>query len=115
MRFESGSPELNELLDLFIAEANEGLQTMEKAVLRLENAPDDPELLPTLFRAAHTLKGNSASLGFADLTGFTHGLEDVLDKLRSGELTPAPHITTLLLESVDALREMLAEAVGAQP
>ena len=100
------------LLSLFFEESEEGLAAMEQALLVLEEAPADPEPLNTLFRAAHTLKGNSGSLGFAELAALTQGLEDVLDRLRRGSLCVDRDVIDLLLVSVDALRALLREARG---
>jgi two-component system, chemotaxis family, sensor kinase CheA len=102
--------ERDALMRLFFEESEEGLLAMEHALLVLEENPADAEPLKTLFRVAHTLKGNSGSLGFARLAAVTHGLEDVLARLRGGSLAVSREVIDLLLESVDVLREMLAEA-----
>jgi two-component system chemotaxis sensor kinase CheA len=100
------------LVRLFFEESDEGLLSMEEALVRLEQVPGDGDALRTLFRVAHTLKGNAASLGFSDLAEVTHGMEDVLARLRSGTLGVSREVTDLLLASVDALREMLTEVRG---
>ena len=100
------------LVSLFFEEAEEGLVAMEQALVALEERPFDTEALQTLFRVAHTLKGNAASLGFTELAEVTHGLEDVLDRLRSSALAVDRDVIDVLLESVDVLREMLGEAKG---
>jgi two-component system chemotaxis sensor kinase CheA len=100
------------LTRLFFEESEEGLAAMEHALLLLEENPKDTESLQTLFRVAHTLKGNSGSLGFTDLAAMTHGLEDVLDRLRAGSLAVTRDVIDLLLESVDVLRAMLLETRG---
>jgi len=99
------------LVRLFFEESEEGLLAMEEALVALESH-GDPEALGTLFRVAHTLKGNAASLGFTELAEVTHGLEDVLDRLRSSALAVDRDVIDVLLESVDVLRELLAEAKG---
>jgi two-component system, chemotaxis family, sensor kinase CheA len=101
-------PDREALLVMFQAEAEEGFAAMEESLLALESSPDAPEVLGGLFRAAHTLKGNAASLGFEGLAEFAHVLEDVLDRVRGG-IVPVTHdLCTLLLECVDALRAILA-------
>jgi len=100
------------LVRLFFEESEEGLAAMEQALVTLEQRPGDGDALKTAFRVAHTLKGNAASLGFAELAGVTHEVEDVLDRLRSGSLEASQQVTDLLLAAVDTLREMLAEARG---
>ena len=99
----------DELLRLFFEESEEGLETMEEALVILETSPQDTGVLATLFRVAHTLKGNAGSLGFVDLAQVTHHLEDVLDRLRSGSLEVSREVVDVLLASVDVLRGMLAE------
>jgi len=100
------------LVRLFFEESDEGLAALEQALLTLEGRPDDEDSLKTAFRVAHTLKGNASSLGFDELAGVTHEVEDVLDRLRSGALALSRQVTDLLLAAVDTLREMLAEAHG---
>ena len=99
------------LLLTFIAETEENLRVMEEGLLSLEARPDDPEVLQTIFRMAHTLKGNSASLGFSGVAEFAHALEDQLERLRKRTRAATPGLVTVLLESIDALREMLPVAV----
>lgn len=100
------------LLGVFLAEAEERLTQMEEGLVALEEHPNDDELLQGIFRAAHTLKGNSATLGFGALTELTHVLEDLLEKVRKRRLVATPTLVTLLLESVDALRQLLSDAAG---
>jgi len=99
------------LLLTFIAETEENLRTIEEGLLALERRPDDAEVLQTVFRMAHTLKGNSASLGFTGVAEFAHALEDQLERLRKRSRPVTAGLVTALLEAVDALREMLPVAV----
>lgn len=99
------------LLLTFIAETEENLRVMEEGLLSLETRPDDTEVLQTIFRMAHTLKGNSASLGFTGVAEFAHALEDQLERLRKRTRAATPELVTALLASIDALREMLPVAV----
>jgi two-component system, chemotaxis family, sensor kinase CheA len=98
-----------ELLALYSAEADEVLGRLEQGIVQLESEPGDAELLSGVFRGAHTLKGNSAALGFVGVAEYCHGLEDVLDRLRGGQTSLTPALATLLLRVVDALRAMLAD------
>ncbi|HEY7514056.1 MAG TPA: Hpt domain-containing protein [Vicinamibacteria bacterium] len=102
--------DLEGLMRTFFGECEESLHAMEQALLALEARPEDPEQVQILFRMAHSLKGNAMSLGFTDLAEFTHGLEEVLDRLRSRETAVTAETVSLLLASVDALREMLPAA-----
>ena len=98
------------LLQVFVAEAQEGLATMEQCLVALETRPDDAELVNELFRAAHTLKGNSASLGFSAIAEFTHVLEDLLHPLAREGARATRSFMTLLLEAVDLLRGQVEKA-----
>ena len=62
----------------------------QEPVLQLEAGGVNPELLHTVFRAAHSIKGGSASFGFVAIAGFTHVVESVLDRMRDGALDPSP-------------------------
>jgi two-component system chemotaxis sensor kinase CheA len=95
------------LLDLFRAESEEHLALMEEALIALEASPEDPEPLRAVFRVAHTLKGNSNSLGFSGLAECAHALEDLLERARDGGLVVTPSLVGLLLEAADGLRDMV--------
>jgi two-component system chemotaxis sensor kinase CheA len=76
------------VLASFLAETEEGLNLMEQSLLAMESTPSDPELLPNIFRVAHSLKGNATSLNFKELAGFAHVVEDMLDVLRQQQAVP---------------------------
>ncbi len=97
----------------FFEETEDILADLEKLLLRLASAPNEPELLNTIFRCAHSIKGGSATFGFADMARFTHSLETLLDLLRNGKAQVDTQITHLLLESLDQLKALLAVARGA--
>jgi two-component system chemotaxis sensor kinase CheA len=98
------------ILQVFFEEAEELLQTYEEGVLGLEQAPHDRELLHSIFRSAHTLKGNSSMLGFERIATLTHALEDLLVKLRGGESTPGREVIDTLLAANDVLRDLMGRA-----
>jgi two-component system, chemotaxis family, sensor kinase CheA len=100
-----------ELFPIFQAEAEEGLAVMEQTLVLLEHRPDDAELLNTLFRMAHTLKGNADSLGIRPMTEVAHVAEDVLHGLRARTLRVTRERVDVLLQSVDVLRAFLAMSV----
>src|SRR4029453_2307972 len=108
---ESNFIDRAELLQIFSAESEENLRDMEVAFVQLETTPQDEETLQTIFRAAHTIKGNAASLGFPALAKFAHGVEDVLDGLRTGATVLTTPLATILLQAVDALRQLTPGAV----
>lgn len=97
------------LLDLFIAESDEGLTAAEEALLALERTPEDSESLASAFRAVHSLKGNSGIFDFEAITRIAHAMEDLLERLRAGQTVVSNGIVTLLLESIDVLRGLLYE------
>ena len=101
---------LDPTLEVFFEEAAELLRDFEEGLLRLERAPRDPEVLNRVFRSAHTLKGNSGMLGFEAIGRFTHVLENVLSRLRSGDLELTRGIVSTLLAAADVLRELLQRA-----
>ena len=101
-----------ELLQIFSAESEENLRDRELAFVQLESSPQDDETLQAIFRAAHTIKGNAAGLGFPALAKFAHGVEDVLDGLRTGAMVLTTPLATLLLQTVDALRQLVVAAVN---
>jgi two-component system, chemotaxis family, sensor kinase CheA len=100
-----------ELLQIFSAESEENLREMEVSFVQLESTPQDEETLQAIFRAAHTIKGNAAGLGFPALAKFAHGVEDVLDGLRTGAMVLTTPLATILLQTVDALRQLVSAAV----
>jgi two-component system, chemotaxis family, sensor kinase CheA len=107
--------ERDAIVQTFLGESQEGLAVMEEVLIALEVRGDDPELLGTVFRLAHTLKGNGSSLGYDGLVHFCHTLEDLLDRLRERSLPVTSELIALLLRAVDALREMVpAAAAGAE-
>ncbi|MGV3524542.1 MAG: chemotaxis protein CheA [Candidatus Sericytochromatia bacterium] len=96
-----------EIIADFIVEAGEFLQQLDRDLIRMEQTPDDLELLNGIFRAVHTIKGNASFLGFDKLTRFTHQLENVLDRLRSGDMNATPEIMDLILEGIDIMRALI--------
>lgn len=98
------------LMATFVAETEEGLATLEERLVALERRPDDAEALGEIFRVIHTLKGDAGTLGFSLLADFAHRLEDPLEALRAGEIQAGESLVSLLLEAVDVLRGMLANA-----
>ncbi|MFY9844789.1 MAG: chemotaxis protein CheA [Terriglobales bacterium] len=98
------------ILASFLAESEEGLDVMEQALIQMESNPSDTELLPSIFRVAHTIKGNATSLALSELAGFAHVVEDLLDVFREQQAVPSADVISLLLKAVDELRSMVAGA-----
>jgi two-component system chemotaxis sensor kinase CheA len=99
----------------FYEESFEALDSMESALLKLNVGTPDKELIGTIFRVAHSIKGGSATFGFTEIASFTHTLETMLDELRSGKMQATRSVCDLLLKSVDVLREMLRAVQHKQP
>lgn len=94
---------------VFFEESLEGLDAMENGLLQItDGAPVDPELINTIFRAAHSIKGGSGTFGFKAITEFTHVMETLLDEVRDGKRLLDSRAVELLLRSCDCLREMIS-------
>ncbi|NEV64876.1 chemotaxis protein CheA [Thiorhodococcus minor] len=91
----------NDPREAFVQEVDELLEAMESALLSLEETPEDPELLHTLFRAMHTIKGTAGVFGFDPIVDFTHRVEGVVDGLRSGERALDEPLIAILLSCRD--------------
>ena len=100
-------PQNEELLQDFFAEAEMQVEALESNVLVLENDPGNHDAIDEIFRAAHTLKGASATVQMDELSEFTHLVEDVLDRIRNDELTVDGSIVDTLLSSIDVVKAML--------
>jgi two-component system chemotaxis sensor kinase CheA len=94
----------------FISEAAEQIEAIETLLLELEEQPDNRELLDSLFRCAHTVKGSAGIFGLNRVVEFTHHVETLLDKMREGELVLNPDISTLLLQCNDQIKFLVDTA-----
>ncbi len=93
-----------ELLEGFLTETTELLEKLDDDLVTLEKSPADADLLNCIFRSIHTVKGASSFLGFELLVKVTHKTEDVLNRLRKGELFVNPEIMDVILEAVDLVK-----------
>ena len=100
-------PNNEELLKDFFAEAEQQVETLESNVLVIENDPTNHDAVDEIFRAAHTLKGGSATVEMTELSGFTHKVEDVLDEIRSDRLEVSESVVDILLTSIDVIKAMM--------
>jgi len=107
--------DLAQFHETFFAESNEALDSMEAALLKLSAGDADLELVNTIFRVAHSIKGGSATFGFSDVAAFTHTLETLLDQMRGGKRHVDSGLVDTLLRSGDMMREMLAATQAKQP
>ena len=109
------SIDLSQFYEVFIDESFEGLEAMESELLNLEPGDVDSEIINTIFRAAHSIKGGSGTFGFMAIADFTHVLETLLDQIRNGERELESLHIDLLLKSVDCLRGMLSAIQNDEP
>lgn len=108
---------MDEAILEFTAEAREGLEALDSAMVAFERTPDDPRLLGDVFRLAHSLKGASGFLGLVRLQALTHAAENLLGAFRDGELAVSAQAVSLILETMDRVR-LIVEALerdGAEP
>ncbi|WP_244242180.1 chemotaxis protein CheW [Nocardioides seonyuensis] len=107
---------LDEIVGEFLVESHENLDQLDRDLVELERAPGSRELLGSIFRTIHTIKGTSGFLAFSQLEAITHVGENLLAKLRDGHLTMTPGTTDVLLAMVDRVRDLLAaiEADGTE-
>ncbi|MCR5292230.1 MAG: chemotaxis protein CheA [Eubacterium sp.] len=96
-----------ELLEMFLDESGEHLETLNERVLVLEKTPDDAETINEIFRAAHSLKGTSGSMGFTRLQRLTHDMENIFSLVREGNLSVDSDLVDLLFKCLDAIQEYL--------
>ena len=99
--------DIQEILEDFLVEAFELIEQIDQNLVELENNPNDLELLNSIFRVAHTIKGSSSFLNFDVLTHLTHHMEDVLNKARRNELKLTPEVMDVVLESIDIMKALL--------
>ncbi|WPN98354.1 chemotaxis protein CheA [Pseudomonas sp. MUP55] len=98
---------LDQALQTFIVEARELLQAMEQSLLQLENEPGDQDAIGAIFRAAHTIKGSAGLFGLSPIVSFTHIVEDVLDRIRDGEVAVDAGLIAVLLKCGDHMLELI--------
>lgn len=96
-------------LDVFIDESNEHIEVLYKKLLELEKNPDEKAIIEEIFRAAHTLKGMSATMGYNDLATLTHTLENAFDAIRYDRVQVQSDMIDLLVDTVDHLNTMVED------
>jgi two-component system chemotaxis sensor kinase CheA len=108
---------MDDLLSEFLTETNESLATLDNELVRLEQNPNDPGLLGNIFRIVHTIKGTCGFLALSRLEAVAHASENVLGRVRDGQLVVTPESITLILASLDRIKMVLAhlEATEAEP
>jgi two-component system chemotaxis sensor kinase CheA len=96
-----------DLTELFRQEASELLEQLEKALLDLEQSPDDNDLVNQAFRALHTIKGSGSMFGYEEVATFAHEFESAFDRIRKGEISPGRDLIAIALEAKDFIRAQI--------
>ncbi len=108
---------MDDLLSEFLTETSENLAVLDVELVKLEQNPNDTELLGNIFRLVHTVKGTCGFLGLPRLESVAHAGENVLGKVRDGELEVTADAVSLILECLDRIRSIMSdlEATGSEP
>ena len=101
--------EMKEIVQEFLAEAQEMLEGLDNFFVQLEARPDDTSLLNEIFRAAHSIKGSAGFIGLTRIVEVAHHAENVLNQLRQGMMKAEPAVIDIILEAMDALKLLLEE------
>jgi two-component system chemotaxis sensor kinase CheA len=99
----------DQYLDAFIRESEEAITELNNSLLDLESDPSDEEAMDSIFRTAHTLKGNFGAMGFDDAANLAHAMEDLLDAMRQGEMEVNPDVMDLIFAGVDQIEVIVNE------
>lgn len=99
----------SQYLEIFIEESKEHLQSLNETLLVLEHTPDDIEMINSVFRVAHTLKGMAGTMGFKRMNSLTHNMENVLAEIRNGNIHINPELLDILFQCLDALEQYVEE------
>jgi two-component system chemotaxis sensor kinase CheA len=105
--------EFDSALKIFAQESEQLLLDMEGALLSLESDPDDSEMINSLFRAMHTIKGSSGLFGFNPIVAFTHEAESVLDKVRNNERAIDGELISVMLDSKDHTARLIEHCLSS--
>jgi two-component system chemotaxis sensor kinase CheA len=106
--------DLSRYADLFLTESREHLSAINHSLLELERSPEGREPLGAIFRAVHTVKGMSATMGYRQVAELAHEMETLLDHARRGELALIPPVLDLLFRAADALESSIESAVAGK-
>jgi two-component system, chemotaxis family, sensor kinase CheA len=109
---EASSMSMDQALQTFIAESQELLVEMEAGLLQCERNAGDPDVINSIFRVAHTIKGSSGLFGLDAIVSFVHVVETALDRVRVGEVAMDPEFAVLLLQCKDHIEALVAAVVA---
>lgn len=105
--------DLSQYMGMYVDGSRENLDMMDKHLLALEQDPSNLEAIGEIFRAAHTLKGMSATMGFEKVAHLTHEMESILDQLRNHQIEVSPAIIDVIFETFDVLRTLVNDSIAA--
>ncbi len=105
------SDDMKEIVESFIVETNEIFEKLDNELLEIEKRPDDKELINSIFRAVHTVKGTAGFLSFEQMSVLAHRFEDVLNKMRRGEISFQPAMLDVMLEAFDLMKVLLKQVL----
>ena len=111
----AGSLDKSSIIEFFLVEAGEHIQNLNSGLLALEKTPDDRAVIDELFRAAHTLKGSAAMMGFQGVSDVGHKAEDMLGLFRSGSIPISRDTLNFLFDCVDAVKLMVDGIASKKP
>lgn len=100
--------DVSQYMGMFLEESMDNLQTLNEALLDLEQEPNNVDKLNEIFRVAHTIKGMAATMGFNNIAELTHKMEDVLSRFREGKLKVTRNVVTVLFDCLDTLERMVS-------
>ncbi|MFC5366066.1 chemotaxis protein CheA [Salinirubrum litoreum] len=100
---------MDDLTDAFVAESEEAISALNAGLLELEGDPDDEEAMDSVFRTAHTLKGNAGAMGFSTAANLAHALENLLDGMRQGDVPVTGETMDAAFAGVDEFEAMIDE------
>lgn len=100
--------DVSQYMSMFLEESLDNLQNLNESLLQLEQNPEDIDKLNEIFRAAHTIKGMAATMGFSKMAELTHKMEDVLSRFREGEIKVTEKVVTVLFDCLDTLERILS-------
>jgi two-component system chemotaxis sensor kinase CheA len=103
------------MLNDFITNSDELMQTVDDAILRLEQDPTNKAIIEEIFRAAHTLKGGSGMFGFKGIERVMHRMENLFDLIRKDKLVPTPETIDVVFQGIDLLRRLLQAVKDGGP
>ena len=111
----AGFLDKSNIIEFFLVEAGEHIQNLNRGLLTLEKEPNNMAIIDELFRAAHTLKGSAAMMGFQGVSDVAHRTEDMLGQFRSGVIPICKETLNFLFDSVDAMKLLVDGIAGGQP